>query len=60
MGLRGASMDGIAHRAGTGKAALYRRWPNVRALALDVFIGTMEQALPAEQPRHRARCAGTC
>jgi AcrR family transcriptional regulator len=47
VGMRGASMDSIAHRAGTGKAALYRRWPNVRALALDVFITTMEQALPA-------------
>lgn len=46
VGVRGASMDSIAHRAGTGKAALYRRWPNVRALALDVFIETMEGALP--------------
>ena len=46
-GLRGASMDRIAKRAGTGKSALYRRWPNVRALALDVFISTMEDALPA-------------
>lgn len=45
-GLRGASMDRIARRAGTGKSALYRRWPNVRALALDVFISTMEEALP--------------
>lgn len=45
-GLRGASMARIAQRAGTGKAALYRRWPNVRALALDVFLSTMEQALP--------------
>jgi AcrR family transcriptional regulator len=50
VGLRGTSMDRIAHRAGTGKAALYRRWPNVRALALDVFISTMESALPAERP----------
>jgi AcrR family transcriptional regulator len=41
-GVRGSSMDRIAHRAGTGKAALYRRWPNVRALALDVFISTLE------------------
>jgi AcrR family transcriptional regulator len=49
-GLRGASMDSIAHRAGTGKATLYRRWPNVRALALDVFISTMEQALPTANP----------
>lgn len=45
-GLRGASMDRIARRAGTGKSALYRRWPNVRALALDVFISTMEENLP--------------
>lgn len=50
VGLRGTSMDRIAQRAGTGKAALYRRWPNVRALALDVFVTTMESALPAERP----------
>lgn len=45
-GVRGASMDRIAKRAGTGKAALYRRWPNVRALALDVFVSTLEESLP--------------
>lgn len=45
-GMRGASMDGIARRAGTGKSALYRRWPNVRALALDVFVSTLEDSLP--------------
>lgn len=45
-GVRGASMDRIAKRAGTGKSALYRRWPNVRALALDVFVSTMEESLP--------------
>lgn len=45
-GVRGASMDRIAKRAGTGKAALYRRWPNVRALALDVFITTLTESLP--------------
>ena len=49
-GVRGASMDRIAKRAGTGKAALYRRWPNVRALALDVFISTLEAALPPSLP----------
>ena len=42
-GLRGASMDRIAQRAATGKASLYRRWPNVRALALDTFITTLVQ-----------------
>jgi AcrR family transcriptional regulator len=48
-GVRGASMDRIARRAGTGKSALYRRWPNVRALALDVFVTTLEDALPQEE-----------
>jgi len=36
--------------AGTGKAALYRRWPNVRALAMDVFISTLEDTMPAFSP----------
>lgn len=49
VGLRGASMDRIAKRAETGKSALYRRWPNVRALALDVFITTMEENLPTPE-----------
>jgi AcrR family transcriptional regulator len=49
-GLRGASMDRIARRAGTGKAALYRRWPNVRALGLDVFLTTMTDAVPHSYP----------
>lgn len=48
-GLRGASMARIALRAGTGKSALYRRWPNVRALTLDVFISTMEENLPTAE-----------
>ncbi|MCF8526241.1 MAG: TetR/AcrR family transcriptional regulator [Candidatus Nanopelagicales bacterium] len=49
-GLRGSSMDRIARRASTGKSALYRRWPNVRALALDVFVTTLEESLPADPP----------
>lgn len=49
-GLRGASMDGIARRAGTGKAALYRRWSNVRELGLDVFLTTMADAVPSSYP----------
>lgn len=49
-GLRGASMDRIAKRAGTGKAALYRRWSNVRALALDAFVSTIEASVPTDPP----------
>ena len=43
-------MDSIARRAGTGKAALYRRWANVRELGLDVFLTTMAQAVPEPYP----------
>jgi AcrR family transcriptional regulator len=50
VGLRGASMTRIAQRAGTGKAALYRRWPNVRTLALDVFVSTLESGHAASCP----------
>ncbi|MBM02737.1 MAG: hypothetical protein CMN22_05200 [Rubrivirga sp.] len=49
-GLRGASMDRIAKRTGTGKAALYRRWPNVRALGLDVFLATIAESVPQAFP----------
>lgn len=49
-GIRAASMDRIARRAGTGKASLYRRWPNVRALAMDVFIRTLAEAVPPSYP----------
>jgi len=38
VGVARASMDSIAHRAGTGKATLYRRWPNAGALILDAIV----------------------
>lgn len=41
VGLNRVTMDAIAHRAGTGKAALYRRWPNARALLVDVTTEVM-------------------
>ncbi len=51
-GIRGASMDRIAQRAGTGKAVLYRRWPNVRALVIDVFASTLEAQSVMDLPDH--------
>jgi AcrR family transcriptional regulator len=51
-GIRGASMDRIAHRAETGKAVLYRRWPNVRALVIDVFATTLEEHSVMDLPDH--------
>jgi AcrR family transcriptional regulator len=43
VGLRRVSMESIASRAGTGKAALYRRWPNVRALVIEALGNTMDE-----------------
>jgi AcrR family transcriptional regulator len=48
LGYGGLSMEGIAARAGTGKAALYRRWPTKRAVALAALSHAMP---PPPQPR---------
>lgn len=37
------TMDGIAHRAGTGKSALYRRWANVNELITDALDSAFDQ-----------------
>ena len=36
------TLEGVARRAGTGKAALYRRWP----AKLDMVVETFQQTLP--------------
>ncbi len=43
VGIRKITMDGVAQRAGTGKAALYRRWPNVETLVLDALTSFLDQ-----------------
>jgi AcrR family transcriptional regulator len=50
-GYAGLTMDGIARRARTGKAALYRRWPGKRELVLDALL----RVLP--EPREVAAAA---
>jgi len=42
IGYRGLTMDGVARRAQTGKAALYRRWSSKKELVLDALL----RALP--------------
>lgn len=42
------SMESIAARAGVGKAALYRRWPNKEAVLLDALGSVVE---PPVRPR---------
>jgi len=47
-GYGGLTMEGIAARARTGKAALYRRWPTKHALVVDALRHAMP---PVSRPR---------
>jgi len=44
-GLDRLTLEGVARRAGTGKAALYRRWP----AKLDMVVETFQQTLPGPE-----------
>ncbi|MCB5907732.1 TetR/AcrR family transcriptional regulator [Streptomyces pinistramenti] len=48
------AMEGIAARAGTGKAALYRRWPGKQPLVLDALRYALPP-LPEPDPEHSTR-----
>jgi len=48
-GLRALSSDGLATDVGAGKAAFYRRWPDVVAAAAEVVSRTRLLACPADQ-----------
>ncbi|MFF1650463.1 TetR/AcrR family transcriptional regulator [Streptomyces sp. NPDC058240] len=48
------TMEGIAARAGTGKAALYRRWPGKQPLVLDALRYALPP-LPEPDPEHSTR-----
>jgi AcrR family transcriptional regulator len=37
VGFRGLTIDGVAHRAGVGKATIYRRWESKEQLVLDAL-----------------------
>jgi AcrR family transcriptional regulator len=37
VGFRGLTIDGVAHRAGVGKATIYRRWEGKEQLVLDAL-----------------------
>lgn len=41
--------DGIAQRAGCGKATIYRWWPNKAAVLIDAFVETVSPELPNEK-----------
>jgi AcrR family transcriptional regulator len=49
LGYANLTMEGVATRAGTGKAVLYRRWPNRAALVLAAMrrrVGPLASQVP--------------
>lgn len=49
VGYAGLTIEGVAARAHTGKAAVYRRWPNKHALALDALRHVLPPAPELDQ-----------
>lgn len=49
-GYAGLSLERVARRAGTGKAALYRRWPDKATMARDLLsgVGLLLTDVPAQ------------
>ncbi len=45
-GLADMTMEGVAERAGVGKASIYRRWPSKGALAFDAVVDTVLATQP--------------
>jgi AcrR family transcriptional regulator len=45
-GLNDMTIEGVAERAGVGKASIYRRWPSKGALAFDAVVDTVLASQP--------------
>jgi AcrR family transcriptional regulator len=45
-GLAEMTIEGVAERAGVGKASIYRRWPSKGALAFDAVVDSILAAQP--------------
>ena len=45
-GLADMTIEGVADRAGVGKASIYRRWPSKGALAFDAVVDTILSTQP--------------
>lgn len=45
-GYGGVTMEGVASRAGVGKATVYRRWPSKSALVVDAVTACRESGCP--------------
>ena len=45
IGFSSMSIEGIAARAGVGKATIYRRWPNKASLVMDAFLAATSKEI---------------
>jgi len=43
------TVEGVAARAGVGKATIYRRWPNVWAIVADAVLADVARSAPIQQ-----------
>jgi AcrR family transcriptional regulator len=48
-GFDALTVEGVAARAGVGKATIYRRWPNVWAIVADAVFADVARIAPIEQ-----------
>jgi AcrR family transcriptional regulator len=48
-GFDALTVEGIAERAGVGKATIYRRWPNAFAIVMDAFLAEVMRAAPIQE-----------
>ncbi len=48
-GFDALTVEGIAARAGVGKATIYRRWPNVWAIVADAVLSDVARIAPIQQ-----------
>lgn len=49
LGFSGLTVEGIAERAGVGKATIYRRWPNVWSIVADGVFADVARIAPVQQ-----------
>jgi AcrR family transcriptional regulator len=49
LGFDGLTMEGIAARAGVGKATIYRRWPNVWSIVAEAVFADVARIAPVLQ-----------
>jgi AcrR family transcriptional regulator len=48
-GFDALTVEGVAARAGVGKATIYRRWPNVWAIVADAVFADVARSAPIQQ-----------